>query len=134
VKPEALTFDRDAPEEVLRRMAVIAERRQGWVNLEPVVEEDAPVPLCTWSPGEERRRRTTPPVVGIQHHVGRKVADVVATPDGWFVVQDNSRRGLVVRVPPEEPHGAVLAWLLAAGETLCPVAVTGWSAQVYAPG
>jgi hypothetical protein len=135
VRPESLELDPAAPEEVLARMATMAERLAGWVNLEPLLEgEEAelPVPLCTWSPGERRRRRTTPPVVGVQHHVRRKVAELVAVPDRWVVVQDNARRGLVVHVPPDEPHERVLRWMLDAGTTLTPVPVRRWAAHVYA--
>jgi len=136
MRPEALEFLPGDLSPVLTRMADLAERREGWINLEPIVEDpedDTPVPLCTWSPGEQKRRRATPPVVGIQHHVRRKVAEVVAVPDGWFVVQDHGRRGLVVRVPADAPHEQVLRWLLSAAETLCPVPVGRWAAQVYGP-
>jgi hypothetical protein len=132
MRPEVLDFDRGDLHAVLDRMARLTDQRRGWINLEPVVDDETPVPLCTWSAPEQRRRRLHPPVVGIQHHVGRKVTDAVAVPDGWVVVQDHGRRGLVVHVPPAEPAERVLAWLLDAAEALCPVPVVGWAASVFA--
>ena len=133
VRPESLQFAAGSPGAVLGHMAAMAQRHRGWINFEPLVDDDrTPVPLCTWSPGEQRRRRVTPPVVGVQHHVGRRVADTVAVPEGWFVVQDHGRRGLVVRVLPDEPHDRVLRWLLDAGAALCPVTITTWAADVFA--
>ena len=132
MRPEVLDFDRGDVAVVLARMAELTERQRGWINVEPVVDDETPVPMCTWSAPEQRRRRARPPVVGIQHHVGRKVAGVVPVPDGWFVVQDHGRRGLVVNVPPTEPPDLVLAWLLDTAEALCPVPVVGWAASVFA--
>lgn len=127
----------DDPDEVLRRMAGLTEQRRGWINFEPVVDTDPDsppvvVPLCTWSPGERRRRRNTPPVVGIQHHAGRKVADELGVPDRWVVVQDHGRRGLVLNLPPEESHARTLAWLLDAGAALAPAPVRSWAVRVFA--
>jgi hypothetical protein len=132
VRPEVLDFDRGDVTAVLDRMAELTDRRRGWINLEPVVDDDTLVPLCTWSAPTPRRRRLRPPVVGIQHHAGRKVAPIVAVPDGWLVVQDHGRRGLVVNLPPDEPADRVLAWILDGAEALCPRPVVRWAASVFA--
>jgi hypothetical protein len=151
---ETVAFLRSAPDAVVARMAALAADHRGWINLAPTVVEDEeadrpaglfalftatgpPVPLCTWSPGERRRRGVGPPSVGIQHGTGpkavRRLAGVgSAPPDGWTVLQDHPRRGLVVRPLAGEAHEAVLGWLLQAGEALCLPAVTGrWTAAVF---
>ena len=127
-----LDFDRGDVTAVLARMRELTDRRRGWINIEPTVDDKTPVPLCTWSAPEQRRRRLRPPIVGIQHHVGRKVGTIVTVPDGWFVVQDHGRRGLVVNVPPDEQADRVLAWILDTAEALCPRPVVGWAASVFA--
>ena len=155
-----LEFLRTEPDELVSRMATMAAEHRGWVNLRPVVREDdgegeagpavqspglfgvfggsgPPVPLCTWTPGEARRRGVEPPSVGLQHAAGpkvvRRLVEVGApVPAGWAVVQDHPRRGLVVRPPAEVAPEPVLRWLLGAGEALCVLPVTGWwRAAVY---
>jgi hypothetical protein len=157
---ETLEFLRTEPDPVLHRMAVMATEHRGWVNLRPLVhepDEDAdvpvrpgglfgvfggtgpPVPLCTWTPGEVRRRGVGPVAVGVQHGTGpkvvRRLAEVGApVPDGWVVAQDHPRRGLVVHPPVEATPEAVLGWLLGAGEALCLLPVSGWwYAAVFGP-
>ncbi|MCI3950415.1 MAG: hypothetical protein K0R11_2349 [Acidimicrobiales bacterium] len=155
---ETLEFLRTDPDELLARMAGLAAGNRGWINLRPLVQDSEeapirgpglfglfgsggpPVPLCTWTPGERRRRGVEPPSVGVQHAAGQKVArrlpEVGASvPDGWAVVQDHPRRGLVVRPPAGTPPDAVLGWLLGVGEALCVPPVTGWwTAAVFDPG
>ena len=115
---------------------------RGWVNLQPgVAEEDLPpptsslfglftargpvIPLCTWHPGERS--------AGVQHATGPKVVTRIEVPQGWRVVQDHPRRGLVVRVPADVEDLDVLQWLVAAGVRLCPVPTTGqWLAELHA--
>jgi hypothetical protein len=158
---ETLEFLRDEPDPVLERMAAIAAHRRGWINLRPRVHGDdaddapdeapvqpvglfavfggggPPVPLCTWTPGEVRRRGVEPASVGIQHAVGPKAVRWLAefgtpVPDGWVVAQDHPRRGLVVRAPPDADPAAVLGWLLQAGDAMCRLPLTGWwRAAVY---
>ena len=141
-------------------MATLAAEHQGWINLRPLVHDDdeqapvrvpgpglfgmfgaggPPVPLCTWTPGERRRRGVEPASVGVQHAAGPKVLRRLPelgtpVPDGWAVVQDHPRRGLVVRPPADTPPEAALTWLLGVGEALCVPPVSGWwTAAVYAP-
>jgi hypothetical protein len=155
---ETLEFAREEPQPLLERMAALVAEHHGWVNLRPFVHEDEdagapvgsgglfgvfggsgpPVPLCTWTPGEVRRRGIGPASIGIQHAAGPKVVRWLAefgvpVPAGWAVTQDHPRRGLVVNPPPETPLEDVVAWLLAAGEALCRLPITGrWRAAVYA--
>jgi hypothetical protein len=155
---EVVEFLRTEPEPVVRHMERLQAAHRGWINLRPQVrdEEEAeerpsgvlgafssagpPVPLCTWTAGEQRRRGLGPSSIGVQHASGPKAARRLAelgapVPQGWQVVQDHPRRGLVVRPPAEEPLADVLTWLLWAGQWLCGPAVTGWwKAAVYDPG
>ncbi|HEX9530926.1 MAG TPA: hypothetical protein VF954_07300 [Acidimicrobiales bacterium] len=145
-----MEFATDEVGEVVALMDELADG-SGWINIRPAVDpDDLPpnggrptfisavgplVPLCTWTPAQ-LGRRPTPPLIGIQHAAGGKAAPElgslgVAVPDGWRVVQDESRRGLVVAVAPSLPSGPVLAWLLAAGGALCSVPFSGWVAAVY---
>ena len=150
---ETLEFLRSEPAAVLERMAAMAAEHRGWVNLRPLVHEDEdeggssvrpaglfgvfggvgpPVPLCTWTPGEERRRGIEPSSVGVQHAAGPKVVRRLAElgapplPDGWVVSQDHPKRGLVVHPPVDAPLDEVLGWLLGVGEALCLLPVSGW--------
>ena len=153
--PETLSFQRHAPDELVARMEVLAAEHRGWINLRPDVGEDVEdvpppragiftglgpaVPLCTWHPGERKRRGVEPRTIGIQHQAGPKAKDRLArlghpVPMAWPVLQDHSRRGLVVAVQPDAPHREVAEWLLLAGELLCVVPVTGeWHAAVFLP-
>ncbi|MFP5319240.1 MAG: hypothetical protein ACLGI2_13240 [Acidimicrobiia bacterium] len=104
------------------------------------------VPLGTWAPGEARKGRSgrsghpgrpEPPTVGLQHGSGpgarARLADAGrAVPEGWVVLQDHSKKGLVVAVPPTVAHLEVVDWLLGAAALLSRVPLTGrWRAAVY---
>ncbi len=154
-EPELFEFREDDPAPVLPHMAELAEAHRGWINLQPGVrEEDATqvssslfgifsgrgpqVPVCTWTPGEARRRgNVEPPSVGIEHGSGPKAANRLAgvglrLPAGWRVLQDHPKRGLVVAVRAEARHEVVLGWLLAAGRELSTIQPTGsWLATVH---
>ena len=146
--PEQFDFALSDRATVLARMERLAERRKGWINLSPALDEDEEppprsstfglfsgrgpdVPLCTWVPG--------PPVeVGIQHGAGPKAVEVLRNlgqpvPDGWRVTQDHSRRGLVAVVPDGTTNERVLDWILGAGTALAShLKLAGWwRAAVY---
>lgn len=128
---------------------------RGWVNIEPEVDEDdlpppgtgifrlfsakgPDVPLATWTaPITTRRGRREPAMVGLQHGAGSRVKALLAAsdhpvPEGWRVVQDYVRKGLVVAVPPDAPNAEVLRWLLAAAATASSIPVgPWWRATVY---
>lgn len=137
-------------------MEEVGRTGAGWVNFEPAVEaEDIAatgsgtfalfsgrgpvVPLATWTPAKTQRRgRREPAMIGLQHPAGSKAKPLLAelghpVPDGWIVVQDHVRKGLVVTLPDGVPAADVLGWALRAGRLLSTVPLTGqWRAAVYA--
>lgn len=155
-EPRYLEFQADGPDEVVATMAVLAEAGKGWVNFEPAVHvEDVPpegsgvfslfsgrgpvVPLGTWTPGSiTRRGRSEPAMLGLQHPSGSKAKPLLAelghgVPDGWMVVQDHVRKGLVVAVPGDVGPEVALGWLLRAAQLLSTIPLTGgWRAAIYA--
>lgn len=149
-------FRPEAAEEVVRAMDAVAEAGKGWVNFEPAIDvDDVPaegsgafsflggrgpvVPLGTWTPGTVNRRgRREPAMLGLQHPAGSKAKSLLAdlgrpVPDGWVVVQDHVRKGLVVAVPPEVGAAEALTWLLQATKVLSTIPIAGgWRASIYA--
>ncbi len=140
--------------ELLARMATVQAGGTGWINLEPVIDEEyrpaepGPfaflggsthlVPTVTWMPG--RRQSGQPPrptTVGLQHASGPRVAWRLRdlgrpVPEGWRVTQDHPRRGLVAEVPADADNAEVIAWLLGAATSVCQVEMTGrWTAAVH---
>jgi hypothetical protein len=138
---------------VMHEFAVVHD---GWVNLHPQVRpEDEPpprsglttllagpvhdVPVCTWVAGKLTRQGPQPDSIGVQHGAGTRVLARLSSagsglPEGWTVVQDHPRRGLVVTPPPGADQGEVLSWLLEAGMVLSSVRLTGqWQAEVHLP-
>ena len=133
----------------------MAETGKGWVNFEPAVQvEDVAaegsgafslfsgrgpvVPLGTWTPGSVTRRgRREPVMLGLQHPAGSKAKPLLTelgheVPEGWVVVQDHVRKGLVVAVPGDVGADVALAWLLRAARLLSTIPLTGgWRAAVY---
>jgi hypothetical protein len=152
---ELVEFTRTDPAGVLARMDDLGRDLSGWVNFQPNVDpEDVPgsgfnllsvfsargpaIPLATWMPGRRTRKgATTPAEVGIQHPAGSQAVPVlrnrsVEIPTGWVVLQDNPKRGLVLRLPPDAPHAATLNWLLDATAALCAYPLPdSWLAAVY---
>lgn len=153
-EPTYLPFTADDLDPVVRVMVAMAEAHDGWVNFEPSIPvDDVPaaqagafslfsgrgpaVPLGTWTPPPAPRRgRGGPAMIGIQHGAGSRVKNRLAeldhpVPDGWVVMQDHARKGLVVAVPPTAGPTEVVRWLLAAATSLSAVPLTGWRAAVY---
>ena len=154
-QPRYLEFADDSPAEVVAVMEALTSSHAGWINFQPAVDvEDLPpppsplfaflsargpdVPLATWTPpSAPGRRRPDPPMIGLQHGAGTRAKARLAelghgVPEGWVVVQDHSRKGLVVAVPPTVAHAQVVGWLLGAAEALSPVPLrNGWRAAVY---
>jgi hypothetical protein len=153
--PTTVEFDPLDAGEIAERMQAMADAHRGWINFEPrIPDDDEPpeataftglfsnrgpaIPLCTWtSPPRSRKGVIGPQAIGIQHSRGtRAVARLaelnLAVPGGWLVRTDHPKRGMVIDVPADEEVATVLDWLLAAGEALVAVPVTGrWSAIVY---
>ena len=137
---------------VLDRMAELADG-SGWMVFDPfVAEDDVPPPaafggICTakgpaapelsWVPGDPSGRRREPLAVGIRHGAGPKaevrLADAgVPVPDGWYVIQDNPRRGFVAQVPDTCTDAEVLDWLLRAAAVLATVPLSGeWRVLIH---
>ena len=139
---------------VVAAMSELAAAGGGWINLHPAVDpDDVPdqggtfrifgalgpkVPLCTWTPWAEGQRGTPRVTLGVQHGIGTKAVPFLAqrgiTVDPrWRVLQDQSRRGLVVVAPVDDDHGTVLQWLIQVGAALCDLRYEGWRAAIYRP-
>ncbi len=151
--PEVTEFIPADPHVVLEAMQALATAQHGWITLQPGIDPDdtppqrsiigalfagtgPPVPVCTWVAPEATQK---PPhvEVGILHQAGPKAvrrlrADGVDVPEGWVVLADHPRRGLVIAVHPDSAHADVLDWLIRAGTALTRIPLTGtWQASVY---
>jgi len=142
---------------VVDAMNQLSDAHDGWVNLHPEVRpEDEPpprsglttlllagpvhdIPVCTWVPGKLVRGVVQADTIGVQHAAGarvlaRLVSAGLTLPDGWTLVQDHPRRGLVVTPAPGTDNEAVLSWLVEAGTILSVVRLTGdWQGEVHLP-
>ena len=155
-RTEVVEFRVEDTAAAVRGMDVMAGAHDGWINLHPVLRpEDEPpprsgittllggpvhdVPVCTWVAGSVTRRGPQDARVGIQHARGERVrarlaAAGVTLPEGWRLVQDHPRRGLVVTTAATTPHAEVVAWLLEAGAVLSAVRLSGdWRAELHLP-
>jgi len=153
---ERVEFSLDELRRLVASMARLAEAGDGWINLIPRIgdEDERPtslgfftlfgggatgVTMCTWIPGSRQRRRDRQPSLGITHVTGRRaVAQLrslaVPIPETWLVEQDHPRRGLILRLPCDEPHEEVLVWALRAVSALSgPRPIRGWRADIYLP-
>ena len=154
-RPEEIEFLPDDAGAVLSHMAAVTTAASGWINIRPIIdaEHEAPppgplaifgrsihkVPTATWMPGKvERSGSVGVTRIGLQHSSGARVAAQLrdldlALPEGWRVVQDHPRRGLVAKLPPGSVDAEVLDWLIRAAGTLCAVPHTGrWRAEIFA--
>jgi hypothetical protein len=98
------------------------------------------IPVCTWVAGKlTQHQEVQADSIGIQHAAGVRVLARLATaglvlPEGWKLVQDHPRRGLVVAPARGADSESMLAWLLEAGTILSAVRLTGdWQAEVHLP-
>ncbi len=148
------------PPELSRVATSIEQLRSaggGWVNLMPGVDEEmaqpqpaaglfaffgnrqAPVTMATIVPPRVDRRDREGMTIGLMHPTGGKsvarLAEAgVSIPEGWTVLQDHPRRGLLVRTRPDDAGADAAAWSVKAGTALCRVETTGsWRAVVYLP-
>jgi hypothetical protein len=155
-EPRYVEFQPDRLDAVVAEMEAIGQTGIGWLNLEPAVEVDdvaaagsgtfalfsgrgPVVPLATWTPARvQRRGRREPAMIGLQHPAGLKAKPLLAelghpVPDGWVVVQDHVRKGLVVSLPDGTDAEGALDWVIRAARLLSTVPLTGqWRAAVYA--
>ncbi len=143
---DRVLIDLDDIEALLGQMRRVHASGSGWLNLLPVIDPDTPVPatpsalavfskrgpavpLVTWTPATGGSR-PEPTTLGVQHGVGSALAarlpgTAAAIPEGWRVVSDHPRRGLVVQVPGDVDESAVAAWLLHLVDTVSVVPHTG---------
>ena len=153
-RPTLLAFRAHDDADLLAGMASIRASGSGWINIEPVIEEENvppepgpfaflggsthKVPVATWMPAKRQvDKASKPTTVGLQHASGPRVRwrlrDMgLPVPEGWKVTQDHPRRGLVVEVPADADDEAVVGWLLQAAAALCQVPSTDrWEAAVH---
>lgn len=155
-EPRYVEFQPDRVGAVVAEMEAVGHAGAGWVNLEPAVEVDdvaaagsgtfalfsgrgPVVPLATWTPAKlQRRGRREAAMIGLQHPAGTKAKPLLAelghpVPEGWVVVQDHVRKGLVIALPDSVDATDALGWVIRAARLLSAVPLTGqWRAAVYA--
>ncbi len=154
-RPVELEFLAHDDPELLGEMARVQAGGTGWINVEPVIEEEHEppppgpfaflggsthhVPVVTWMPGRAQGDGPAKPTtVGLQHASGPRVAwrlrDLgLPVPEGWRVTQDHPRRGMVATVPVTADNREVIDWLLRAAMAVCQVQSTGrWLASIHA--
>ena len=154
-EPQYVEFQPDRVDDIVAAMEAVDGAGAGWVNFEPAVDaEDVAaagsatfalfsargpiVPLATWTPARTQRRgRREPAMIGLQHPAGSKAKPLLVelghpVPDGWIVVQDHVRKGLVVNLPAGVAPADALGWLLRAARLLSSIPLAGgWRATIY---
>ena len=133
------------PEVAVMRMDELARRRDGWLNVSPVVEYEEPppgalaklfgtrgpmIPVGTWIPGAPTRNGFEPTTVGLQHGMGQRLLFALrdagqGVPEGWKTLQDHARRGVVLQVPDDTDPAVVLDWIMRVSEIVLPSDPTG---------
>ena len=142
--PDIIEFSAQNRSAVVRLMRELARERDGWLNLQPDIDLDElpdpgptvlrvfssrgpRVPLVTWVPGTKRRNGTYEPVsLGLQHPMGPRAIPKLRElghppPDGWRLLADHPRRGLVLLVPDDEDPDLALQWAMRAAGLLSQV-------------
>jgi hypothetical protein len=146
---EFARFDTAEVEEALRHLP-----DGGWVNIEPIVEQDdldelrdktphpllrmfsakgAPIPFGTIVVQSDGL------AVGLEHSRGRRVLPElrelnIVAPDSWRLQQDHAKRGVVHLAPRGEQPQVVVAWICAAATAVSAVPIRGaWTAMVATP-
>jgi hypothetical protein len=154
-KPEWIEFGHQDWSAVVARAEVLVAAQRGWLNLSPEITDDEgiahggskpvglgavfrtvgpTVPIGTWVV----RTAKAPGTVGVEHDLRTKVLprlteNGITPPAGSFRLQDNPRRGLVLRLPDDVVVEDVLSWLMQAVDDLCPLQLTGnWLAAFHA--
>lgn len=143
----AIELTADDRGELLTEMAALADDRSGWVNLAPRVDPELVpsrgglaaafsargpiVPLATWVPGRAGKRGTDPSSLGVQHPLGTRAAPTlrelgISTPEGYRLVSDNPKRGLVLESDEPGRLTDVLDWMIRVTGGTCPVEFDGW--------
>jgi hypothetical protein len=159
VEPRSVDFGAgsEVRTEVVESMTALVTELDGWVTFEPLFDEESlppvraswldifsgrgpVVPDARWVPGERKGEKVTPLSVGLRHPSGgRAVARLVEAghpvPEGWRMVQDHPKRGLVLEARPgvDVDADATLDWMFDALAALTPLPLTGlWRATFHA--
>ncbi len=152
-----IEFTPPGVEGVAAELTALRQGGSGWINLMPGVDEESappqpaaglfaflgtrtpPVAMVTLMPPAAARRDLEGVTVGVMHPTGgQAVARLgeagAALPARWALLQDHTRRGLLVRTPVDVADVEVVEWSVRAGAALCRAATTGrWQAVVYLP-
>ena len=151
-------FTADDLGEVVALVNQVIERGAGWVNIEPILDEEAmdevqraappaiirmfsgkggKIPFGTFVAADKRKGGTGQ--IGLEHGGGprvlpRLVDAGIALPAGWRLRQDHGKRGIVCDVPADEAAHVIVAWIVAAARELAGVRLSGyWTAVVHFP-
>jgi hypothetical protein len=155
VQPDSVVeFRIDRPAAVVAILAEVVGAHAGWLNLQPDVHvEDVPdtgspfgrlltavgppVPLGSWVPGAPKRGGYERTSLGLQHPGGKKaiwrLRDVgIVVPNGWKVLADHPRRGIVLSLPDDADPAEALDWMVRASVELTDIVLPDvWRAAVY---
>jgi hypothetical protein len=147
-----IEFERQDTSEVEAALASLPDG--GWVNIEPIVDDDdledlrarTPHPLLRIFSAKGRPipfgtvvAQHDALAVGLEHARGQRVvAELrelgIPEPAGWRRQQDHAKRGMVYLAPRHELPSVVLGWILAAETALTSVPIRGrWSAMIATP-
>lgn len=143
ITKELQQFRSGEPDEILARMAAMRDQQDGrsWLNLQPWVDQEKmpkvslwrhvfsnrgfSVPTGTWIPGSPASSPVGTTEVGFVHGSGfeavaRLDEEGVVFPDGYRVVQDHTKRGLVVHFadPDAVELSTMLEWMIATERVL----------------
>ncbi len=155
-RPQFVDFRFDERAPVLTVMRSLLAERDGWINLAPALEvEEVPeppgtlarvfgpkgpmIPFGTWVPGARKRGSVEPTSLGLQHGSGPKaigrLRDAgIRVPEGWKVLSDHPRRGVVLSLPDGTRPEDALDWLLEAAIVLTDANIdlrADWRAGIY---
>lgn len=151
-----IEFQRSEIGEVVAALAEIAASGKGWVNIEPILDDDTldtlrresppalirlfsgrgpKIPFATFVPGGKGK----PGQVGLEHPSGPRTVRTlreagVNPPAGWRMRQDHGKRGIVFDVPAGSDPVEMLHWMLDSASYVAGVDLTGWwSAAINRP-
>jgi hypothetical protein len=152
---EVLRFRRSETEEVEARLRRLQATGEGWLNLQPVVDDvglaegsfgmmrvlssrGPRIPLGTFVPAG-RGRRPSPASLGLEHPAGPRALERLTElgihrPSGSVKRQDHAKRGIVVELPDDVDASTVVRFLVDAATALAGVPVgEWWIATIHAP-
>jgi hypothetical protein len=158
VDRQLVEFTRDDFSEVVELIRRVVDAGAGWVNIEPILDEEAmdevqrttppavirlfsgrggKIPFGTFVAGDKRKGGVGQ--LGLEHGAGPRVVPQlreagIALPEGWRIRQDHGKRGIVCDVPPTEDPTVIVQWIVAAAMQLTEVRLSGWwTAVIHTP-